>query len=56
RVRAAATGHMVDISLHTTTAAGSIVLMMNMGMDPFLICSAVNFFFAQRLLRRICPH
>jgi type II secretory ATPase GspE/PulE/Tfp pilus assembly ATPase PilB-like protein len=29
---------------------------MNMGIEPFLICSSVNCFVAQRLLRRICPH
>lgn len=55
-VKAALTGHLVLSSLHTTTAAGSIVRMMNMGIEPFLICSSVNCFVAQRLLRRICPH
>ncbi|NTV29919.1 MAG: Flp pilus assembly complex ATPase component TadA, partial [Candidatus Omnitrophica bacterium] len=55
-VKAALTGHLVLSSLHTTTAAGSIVRMMNMGIEPFLICSSVNCFVAQRLLRRVCPH
>ncbi|MBF0330703.1 MAG: Flp pilus assembly complex ATPase component TadA [Candidatus Omnitrophica bacterium] len=54
-VKAALTGHLVLTSLHTTTAAGSIVRMINMGIEPFLICSAVNGIVAQRLLRRICP-
>jgi type IV pilus assembly protein PilB len=53
-VKAALTGHLVLSSLHTTTAAGSIVRMMNMGIEPFLICSSVNCLAAQRLLRRIC--
>ena len=55
-VKAALTGHLVLSSLHTTTAAGSIVRMENMGIEPFLICSSVLAIVAQRLLRRICPH
>jgi len=54
-VKAALTGHLVLSSLHTTTASGSIVRMMNMGIEPFLICSSVAAIVAQRLLRRICP-
>jgi len=53
-VKAALTGHLVLSSLHTTTAAGSIIRMMNMGIEPFLICSSVLAIVAQRLLRRIC--
>lgn len=53
-VKAALTGHLVLTSLHTTTAAGSIVRMMNMGVEPFLICSSVLCIIAQRLLRKIC--
>ncbi len=53
-VKAALTGHLVLSSLHTTTAAGSIVRMENMGIEPFLICSSVLAMVAQRLLRRIC--
>jgi type IV pilus assembly protein PilB len=55
-VKAALTGHLVLSSVHTTTAAGSVIRMMNMGIEPFLICSSVNCFVAQRLLRRICSH
>ncbi len=55
-VKAALTGHLVLSSLHTTTAAGSVIRMMNMGIEPFLICSSVLAIVAQRLLRRICPH
>lgn len=54
-VKAALTGHMVLSSLHTTTAAGSVVRMINMGIQPFLVCASVNCFMAQRLLRKICP-
>lgn len=55
-VKAALTGHLVLSSLHTTTAAGSVVRMENMGIEPFLISSSVLAIVAQRLLRRICAH
>ncbi len=55
-VKAALTGHLVLSSLHTTTAAGSITRMINMGVEPFLICSSLIMIVAQRLVRRICPH
>lgn len=55
-VKAALTGHLVLSSLHTTTAAGSVIRMMNMGVEPFLICSSVLAIIAQRLLRRVCAH
>ncbi|MFA5088800.1 MAG: ATPase, T2SS/T4P/T4SS family [Candidatus Omnitrophota bacterium] len=54
-VKAALTGHLVLSSLHTTTAAGSVIRMMNMGIEPFLICSSVIAIVGQRLLRKICP-
>ncbi len=53
-VKAALTGHLVLSSLHTTTAAGSVVRMMNMGIEPFLLCSSVVAIVGQRLIRRIC--
>jgi len=53
-VKAALTGHLVLSSLHTTTAAGSVVRMINMGVEPFLICSSVLVVIAQRLLRKLC--
>jgi type IV pilus assembly protein PilB len=55
-VKAALTGHLVLSSLHTTTAAGSIIRMMNMGIEPYLLCSSVLAILGQRLVRRICPH
>jgi type IV pilus assembly protein PilB len=54
-VKAALTGHLVLSSLHTTTAAGSVIRMMNMGIEPFLICSSVLAIVAQRLIRKVCP-
>ncbi|MDE2027059.1 MAG: Flp pilus assembly complex ATPase component TadA [Candidatus Omnitrophica bacterium] len=55
-VKAALTGHLVVSSLHTTTAAGSITRMLNMGVEPFLITSSVVAIVAQRLVRRVCQH
>ncbi len=53
-VKAALTGHLVTSSLHTTTSAGSITRMINMGVEPFLICSSVIAIVAQRLVRQLC--
>jgi type IV pilus assembly protein PilB len=55
-IKAALTGHLVLSSLHTTTASGSIIRMMNMGVEPFLICSSTLAIIAQRLIRRVCKH
>jgi type II secretory ATPase GspE/PulE/Tfp pilus assembly ATPase PilB-like protein len=54
-VKAALTGHLVVSSLHTTTAPGSIIRMINMGIEPYLLCSSVLGILGQRLVRRICP-
>jgi len=54
-IKAALTGHLVLSTLHTTTASGSIVRLINMGVEPFLISSAVIMVAAQRLIRKICP-
>ncbi|GGG23553.1 GspE/PulE family protein [Paenibacillus abyssi] len=54
-VRAAMTGHLVFSTLHTNSAVSSISRLIDMGVEPFLISSAVNCIVAQRLVRRICP-
>jgi len=54
-VKSALTGHLVLSTLHTNTAAGSIVRMVNMGVEPFLISASVELIAAQRLLRKLCP-
>ena len=54
-IKAALTGHLVLSTLHTTTACGSIIRMINMGVEPFLISSSTILVVAQRLLRKICP-
>ncbi len=54
-VRAALTGHLVFSTLHTNDAIGGITRLIDMGVEPFLVSSAVRAFFAQRLVRRLCP-
>lgn len=53
-IKAALTGHLVFSTLHTTTACGSIIRLVNMGVEPFLITASVIMVTSQRLLRRIC--
>jgi len=52
---AALTGHLVLSTLHTNDTAGALPRLINMGVEPFLITSAINLVIAQRLVRRICP-
>ena len=54
-IKSALTGHLVLSTLHTTTAAGSVVRLVNMGIEPFLITSSIFLVAAQRLARKICP-
>jgi type II secretory ATPase GspE/PulE/Tfp pilus assembly ATPase PilB-like protein len=51
---AALTGHLVLTTLHTTTAAGTIPRLLDMGVEPFVIASAVSTFVSQRLVRVLC--
>ncbi len=53
-IKAALTGHLVLSTLHTNDAPSSVSRMLNMGVEPFLVASAVNAIGAQRLLRRVC--
>ncbi len=53
-VKAAQTGHMVLSTLHTNNAPETVSRMMNMGVAPFNIVSAVSIIIAQRLARRLC--
>jgi type IV pilus assembly protein PilB len=51
---AALTGHLVLTTLHTTTAAGAIPRLLDMGAEPFIIASAVTLIASQRLVRNLC--
>ncbi len=55
-VQASLTGHLVLSTLHTNDAPSSVTRLINIGVEPYLIASAVNAILAQRLVRRICPH
>jgi len=53
-IKAALTGHLVLSTLHTNDAPSTITRMVDMGIEPFNVSSAVNLIVAQRLVRRIC--
>lgn len=52
--KAALTGHMVVSTLHTNDAPSTVNRLLNMGIEPFLVTSAVNLIVAQRLIRKLC--
>lgn len=54
--QASLTGHLVISTLHTNSAAGALPRLLDMGVEPYIIASAVNICAAQRLCRRICKH
>jgi general secretion pathway protein E len=54
-IRASLTGHLVFSTLHTNDAPGAITRLIDMGVEPFLVASAVELVIAQRLVRRLCP-
>jgi type IV pilus assembly protein PilB len=53
-IKAALTGHLVLSTLHTNDAPSTIGRLLNMGVEAFLVSSAVNLVLAQRLVRRVC--
>ena len=55
-IQAALTGHMVFSTLHTNDAAGAITRLEDMGIERFMISSALVGVLAQRLVRKICPN
>jgi len=54
-VEAALTGHLVLSTLHTNDAASTPTRLVEMGVEPFLVASALDCIVAQRLARRLCP-
>lgn len=54
-VQAALTGHLVLSTLHTNDAPGAVSRLRNMGVEPFMLASALILAQAQRLYRRLCP-
>jgi type IV pilus assembly protein PilB len=55
-VRFAMTGHLVLSTFHTINAAGALIRLTEMGIEPYLVASSVTTVVAQRLVRKICPY
>ncbi len=55
-IRAAITGHLVLSTLHTNDAVSAVDRLLDIGIEPYLIASALRGVISQRLVRRICPH
>ncbi len=55
-IEASLTGHLVLSTLHTNDAPSAITRLINIGVEPYLIGSAINGVLAQRLVRKICEH
>jgi general secretion pathway protein E/type IV pilus assembly protein PilB len=55
-IHAALTGHLVFSTLHTNDAPGAVTRLIDMGVKPFLVASALRGVVAQRLVRRVCTH
>ncbi|NUJ97719.1 type II/IV secretion system protein [Candidatus Gracilibacteria bacterium] len=54
-VEAALTGHLVLSTIHTNSATGTVQRLINMGVEPFLLSSAMKMVISQRLAKRMCP-
>ena len=55
-VQSALTGHLVFSTLHTNDAPGAVSRLMEMHIEPYLVASVLLCSFAQRLVRKVCPH
>lgn len=55
-IKAAQTGHLVLSTLHTNSAAETVIRLANMGIEPFNLASSLSLIIAQRLARRLCSH
>ena len=55
-MRAAITGHVVLSTVHTNDAVGTIERLIDIGVEPYLVASALRGVISQRLVRRLCPH
>jgi type IV pilus assembly protein PilB len=55
-IKAALTGHLVLSTLHTNDAVSTVMRLVNMGIEPYLITEAVSLVVAQRLARKICKN
>lgn len=55
-INASLTGHLVFSTLHTNDAPGAVARLVDIGVQPFLVSSAVRAIMAQRLIRKLCPN
>jgi general secretion pathway protein E len=55
-IQSALTGHLVLSSVHANDTIGVLFRLIDLGVEPFLICSAVIGIVAQRMVRKVCPH
>lgn len=55
-IRATTSGHLVLATLHTTSAIASVMRLIDMGVDRYLLASLLSGLIAQRLVRRLCEH
>jgi general secretion pathway protein E len=55
-VQSALTGHLVLSSVHANDSVGALFRLLDLGVEPFLVSSALIGVVAQRLVRRVCPH
>jgi type II secretory ATPase GspE/PulE/Tfp pilus assembly ATPase PilB-like protein len=55
-IQASLTGHLVFSTLHTNDSAGAFTRLLDMGVEPFLVASAVEAVVAQRLVRKLCDN
>ena len=55
-IEAGLTGHFVLSTLHTNNAPSTIIRLLEMGMEPFILASSLIGVLAQRLVRIVCPH
>ncbi|MDR0932348.1 MAG: GspE/PulE family protein [Victivallales bacterium] len=55
-IEASLTGHFVFSTLHTNDSASTVTRLVDMGVEPFLICSSLAGILAQRLVRRVCKN
>lgn len=55
-IRSSLTGHLVLSTLHTSDAPSTVLRLIDMGIEPFLIASSIKVIIAQRLARKLCPY
>jgi general secretion pathway protein E len=55
-IQASLTGHLVLSTVHTNDSISTIIRLIDMGIEPFLVTSTLSAILAQRLIRKICPH